>query len=63
MKEYKSVTFGCAFNTINGFNEKLQNLLDEYSEEGWTLHTMQAAGGSASICICVFEREKEEWAN
>lgn len=55
--EYKTVTFGCAFCSKNSFNETLQSLLDEYSEDGWKLHTMQVAGGSASICICVFERE------
>lgn len=60
MFEYKSVTFGCAFNTKHGFNEKLQNLLDEYSKKGWRLHTMQVAGSSASVYICVFEREIED---
>lgn len=59
MYEYESVTFGCAFSTKSGFNDKLQSLLDEYAEDGWKLHTMQVAGASASICVCVFEREKE----
>ena len=55
--EYKTVTFGCAFSTKNSLNVRLQSLLDKYSKDGWKLHTMQVAGGSASICICVFERE------
>lgn len=63
MKEYKTVAFGCVFNTIDTFNRKLQELLDEYSEEGWILHSMQVAGASASFCVCIFEKEKEEQVN
>ena len=60
MYEYKTETFGCGFSTKSGFNSKLEDLLNEYAEEGWRLHTMQVAGASASICICVFEREAED---
>lgn len=55
--QYKSVTFGCTFNTKKMFNEKLQELLDEYSTQGWKLHTMEVCGASASVCVCVFEKE------
>ena len=57
MKKYKTVTFGCAFSTKNGFVEKLQRELDIYSSQGWELHSFQVPGGSASVCIMVFEKE------
>ena len=60
MYEYETVTFGCLFSSKEDFNNKLQRILDDYAEEGWRLHTIQIAGGSASMCVCVFEREAEE---
>ena len=55
--EYETVTFGCSLKTRNGINDKLQDLLDEYSKKGWRLHTMQMTGISTDFCVCVFERE------
>lgn len=55
--KYKTITFNCVFNTAKSFDKKLQSLLDKYSKEGWRLHTMQVAGGFASTCVCVFEKE------
>lgn len=57
MKIYKSLTIGCAFSTKYSFNEKFQTLLDEYSNEGWILHSFHF--GASSICTIVFEKDKD----
>ena len=59
MYEYKTISFGCAFSSKNTINKKIQDTLDKYSKQGWKLHTIQVSGGQG-ICVCVFEREKEE---
>ena len=60
MYKYKTETFSCLFKSNTGFNEDLQELLDEYADDGWKLHTMQVAGSTASTCICVFEKKVDE---
>ncbi|GEM_PF-1001910 len=56
--EYKTVTFTCTFSTAGKMNAKLQQVLDEYSKQGWKLHSVQIPLGE--FCTCIFEREKNE---
>lgn len=58
MKKYEAVTIGCAFKTKNAFNEKFQEVLDEYSKKGFTLHSYHFA--SDVYCTIVFEKECED---
>lgn len=55
---YKSDYFKCTFDTLEKFNQKLQQMLDKYSAEGWELHSYQVPGEGASFCTLVFFREE-----
>lgn len=56
MKKYKTVTFGCSFSTKKGVENKLQEVLDEYSAQGWILHSWQISLGE--IVVVVFEKDE-----
>ncbi len=58
MKKYLTLTIGTAFKTKNNFNEKFQQILDEYAKKGYTLHSYHFA--SDVFCTIVFERESED---
>ena len=52
---YKSDYFKCTFSTADRFNEQLQQKLDQYSAEGWLLHSYHIIEGG--LCTLVFYRE------
>ena len=55
---YKSDFFKCTFDTVAKFNEKLQEMLDRYADEGWLLHSYHVPGEMAGFCTAVFYREE-----
>ncbi len=55
--EYKTEHFGCMFSTAGGIRAKIQEIADRNAAEGWTLHSWQIPGATASFCVMVFSRE------
>lgn len=58
MKKYESITIGCAFSTKKSFNSRFQNILDEYSQKGWVLHSFHFDYGT--VCTIVFEKDIDQ---
>ncbi|HAS56275.1 MAG TPA: hypothetical protein DEF61_01890 [Firmicutes bacterium] len=62
--EYKSVCVKTANPLVasyKGFNEDIQNVLNQYSRDGWKLHTAKLenfSAGPGMVCLLIFEKEK-----
>lgn len=59
--EYKSVCVKSRSFVLASFNEDIQDALNQYSRNGWKLHTakLEHAGDSPCIlCLLIFEKEK-----
>ncbi|MBR1864843.1 MAG: DUF4177 domain-containing protein [Ruminococcus sp.] len=58
--EYKVDSFGCTFSGRNKFTQQLQDMIDKYASDGWTLHSYETPGALGELCVVVFCREVQE---
>ena len=56
---YKTDFIRCTFSTASKFNEQFQQMLDDYTDRGWRLHSWHMVGGD-TCCQIVFYREDDE---
>jgi len=54
---YKSDYFTCVFSSPKAINKKLENIINKYAEDGWTLHSYKFVDMN-TFCVVVFFKER-----
>jgi len=59
MWEYTTVTFNSLLDTAKSLKRKSDKVLEQYAKDGWELVNFQCVGGTGSLMVFVFKREKK----